>query len=225
MEKFKKIFQRIRARFQDFIREKIEPLPRSQKIILALMSLLLPVFLYLYFFVRPTYYKINTLRAEIARLKKEVQKYRRMAQERPLLEKKLASRKLFLRRLVATLPTEKEIPGLLRSVSAEAQNSKLDVISFSPRPQEIPQNYYNRIDFTVEVKGEFPALVSFLDKVLHLPRIIRIQSLEINLRQRRGGKGETAPEPILYARCNFSTYRYTGKPLEKKPKKGRRRRR
>ncbi|QJA05569.1 type 4a pilus biogenesis protein PilO [Thermosulfurimonas marina] len=220
MQKFKKIFQKIEYR----IREKIEPLPKNQKIVLAILSLVVPILLYFYFFVRPTYYKINSLKTEIVKLEKEVEKYRKMAQERPLLEKKLAARELFLKRLVATLPTEKEIPGLLQSVSAEAQNSKLNVISFSPHPQETPQNYYNKIDFTVEVEGEFPALVSFLDKVLHLSRIIHIEALDINLRQKKGEKEGTF-QPVLYARCDFATYRYTGKSLNTESEKRRRRRR
>ncbi|RUM89837.1 MAG: hypothetical protein DSZ24_00180 [Thermodesulfatator sp.] len=200
----------------DWFKSQIEPLPRRQKILLAIISLFLPLFLYIYFFLLPTYHKIDEIKRDIANLQKEIARYQKLASKRAFLKKKIAQRERFLKKVATILPTQKEIPGLLRSVSSQAKDSGLNVISFFPNSREVVRNYYNEIHFRVELMGEFSALVSFLERALHLPRIITIDSLDLKLREDKVHK-----KPLLYSVCQFATYRYTGKVLSSS--KGRKR--
>ncbi|WP_161939461.1 type 4a pilus biogenesis protein PilO [Thermosulfurimonas dismutans] len=183
--------------------KQLESLSFQQKCLLAILSLLLPSFLYGYWYFVPKYKNIKGLRREIIQLKEEISKYKKLALQKTLLEKKLQRRKIFLKKIIVTLPSEKEIPELLSNVSEQAKRSGLEVISFTPR-REIPQDYYNIIPFDIEVKGDFQQLVLFLDKVERLLRIITLNNIYVNI-------GEVKNNINLYSKCTFYTYRYTGK--------------
>jgi len=182
---------------------QLESLSFQQKCLLAILSLLLPSFLYCYWYFIPKYKYIKGLRREIMQLKEEISKYKKLALQKTLLEKKLQRRKIFLKKIVVILPSEKEIPELLSNISEQAKRSGLEVISFTPR-REIPQDYYNIIPFDIEVKGDFQQLVLFLDKVERLMRIITLNNIFININEAKNNID-------LYAKCTFHTYRYTGK--------------
>ncbi len=191
---------------------QIEPLSFRQRVILAILSLFLPLFLYTYWYLRPSYYKIEKLSKDILQLKKEIAKYQKLVKQKPVLEAKLARRKIFFKKLVYTLPNEKEIPELLSKVSEKAKQSGLEVVSFTPR-QEIVQNYYNIIPFNIELIGTFGQLVLFLEKVEHLPRIITLNSMNVQMKENPNGKFS------LSAKCVFHTFRYTGKAISQRTKK------
>jgi len=192
--------------------KQIEPLDFRQRFILAIISIILPVFVYVYWFVIPSVKKIENLTKENDKLRKEIAKYQKISKQKPLLEAKLAKRKIFFKKLVYTLPNEKEIPELLSRVSEQAKHSGLEVVSFTPQP-EIAHDYYNTIPFGIELKGTFEELVLFWEKVEHLPRIITLNSMDLQMRE-----GE-AEKFYLSARCVFHTYRYTGKVINKRKKR------
>lgn len=192
--------------------KQIEPLSFKQRFVLAVLSLFLPLFLYTYWFLIPAYHKIETLSKDISRLKKEILEYQSLAKQKPILEAKLVKRRIFFKKLVYTLPNEKEIPELLSKVSEQAKQSGLEVISFTPR-SEIVQNYYNIIPFNIELTGDFGELVLFLEKVEHLPRIITLNSMDVQMRENRSQKF------YLSTKCVFYTYRYTGKAVSQRTKK------
>ncbi len=206
---------------KEWFQRQLEPLTFRQKCILAILSLVLPLGAYIYLYVLPAYQEIGSLQREIVKLRKEIAKYKEIAAQKEFLEKKIAARKIFLKKLIFTLPTEKEIPELLSNVSEQAKRSGLTVISFKPQG-ELRRNYYNIIPFEIRVKGDFQQLVLFLDKVAHLPRIITLNDLNIQMKQDKEGRLS------LEANCRFHTYRYTGKKMAaegKKARKGKGRRR
>ncbi|WP_297057007.1 type 4a pilus biogenesis protein PilO [Thermosulfurimonas sp.] len=207
----KKYAQKIRT----WLAQQIEPLGFRQRVFLAVVSLLLPTFLYLYFYFLPSYRRLQSMDRQIAQLQKEIQKYRVLASQKSYLEAKIRQRKIFFKRLVYILPNEREIPDLLSRVSERAKQSGLQVLSFTPKP-EIRQNYYNVIPVTLELSGDFPELVYFWEDVEHLPRIITLASMNIQLKSGRNQQYN------LFVHSTFNTYRYTGTPLKKTQKRARR---
>ena len=201
-----KLFLKIKT----WLAYQLENLSFRQKVFVAIMSLALPLIAYGYWYLYPQYLKIESLKKELIQLKKEISKYKKMTAQKVLLEKKLKEREKFLKRLVVTLPSEKEIPELLSSVSDKAEKSGLEVISFTPKG-EVAKNYYKIIPFVMEVRGSFEELVFFLDQVSILPRIIAFNTLDISLKE---SKGTT----YLSSKCIFHTYRYTGKTSSGKKK-------
>jgi len=192
-------------KLKTWIEQQLKSIGKKEKVFLCIISLFLPVFLYSYWYFWPKYRKIEELSIEIVNLKEEINKYKKLSQKKILLEKKLKERKIFLKKIIAILPNERELPELLSNVSEKAIRSGLEVISFTPR-KEIVRNYYNIIPFDIEVKGGFQELILFLDKIESLTRIITLNNLFIKISKAKDGVS-------LYSKCTFYTYRYTGKNL------------
>ncbi len=203
------------GRIKEWILSQIEPLSFSQRLVAAVLSLGLPLFFYFYWYVKPTSQKIRRLEVEIAKIEKELRDSERLRLKSMELERKLKRRKEFLKTLVSILPTTKEIPSLLKDVSKSAKLSGLEVISFVPKAEK-ERNFYNVIPFEMNLRGGFEELVSFLDKVEGLPRIITLRNITVEP-DVKSVEGE-----VLFARCLFNTYRYTGKQLKPEKKKKRR---
>ncbi len=72
-----------------------------------------------------------------------------------------------LKLAISQLPEKREIPDLLSSISAKAQQSGLDVLLFRPRVETF-QDFYAEIPVDITVKGSFQNTVSFFDEVGHL---------------------------------------------------------
>ena len=193
------------------ILKQIEILSFREKVLLAIVSIVLPSFLYGYLYVRPKIQEIKKLRLEIFSLRKEINRYRSLALKKEFLEKQLKEKEVFLKRLIVMLPSEKEIPDLLSSVAEKAKKSGLKVISFTPKTEK-SKDYYKIIPFNIEVKGNFKQLILFLNEIINLPRLISLKDLEINMKQNKNWV-------FLIAKCAFNTYRYTGEILPKEENK------
>jgi type IV pilus assembly protein PilO len=81
-----------------------------------------------------------------------------------------------LKLAISQLPEKKEIPDLLTSISAKAQQAGLDVLLFRPRAESF-QEFYAEIPVDITVKGNFQNTVSFFDEVGHLSRLVNIDNI------------------------------------------------
>ena len=99
------------------------------------------------------------------------------------------------------LPDKKEIEGFLRSISVLAVDTGLEVLSFKPQPEK-KEKYFARLPVKIQLEGTFHKLVTFLDEVGHLPRIVNIEDLFV----KKGS--ETDAEVVIKATCQATTFRY-----------------
>uniref|UniRef100_A0A7V5XFC6 Pilus assembly protein PilO n=1 Tax=Thermodesulfobacterium geofontis TaxID=1295609 RepID=A0A7V5XFC6_9BACT len=85
-----------------------------EKFLIVFVSILVPLFLFYKFYYVPTKEKINVLKEEVKKLDLEIQKYEDMARKTAVLEAQMRQRQEFLERVKEILPSEKEIPDILR---------------------------------------------------------------------------------------------------------------
>ena len=74
----------------------------------------------------------------------------------------------------------------------------------------------------MRLEGSFHQLVTFFDEIAHLPRIVNIDAISIQI------LNETPEEVIVQVTCNATTYRYldeSERPSEESEGSGNRRRR
>jgi type IV pilus assembly protein PilO len=178
-----------------------------EKFLIVFVSILVPLFLFYKFYYVPTKEKINVLREEVKKLDLEIQKYEDMARKTTILEAQMRQRQEFLERVKEILPSEKEIPDILRQISDLAKEHNLEVITFEPE-KEIPQDYYNIIPLKMEIQGRFSNLLNFLNSIENLQRLIALSNVKFQVKKNQ-----------LDAVVTFHTYKYTGAPLEKKEEK------
>lgn len=182
---------------------------KREKILLIIMTALLPLFLFYKFYYQPTKDTIHKYKEEIQQLNLEIAKLENFAKKEKELELLLRERKKFLEEIKETLPTEKEVPKLLKNISLMTKQTQLDILNFTPKNEE-KRNYYVAIPFEIVVKGNFPNIIKYLNQVESLPRLITLESIEFLPQEK---------EEKLMAKCLFVTYKYTGEPIEDKKSK------
>ena len=92
------------------------------------------------------------------------------------LRKELLQLDAELKRALAQLPEKGEIPNLLSTISAKAQQAGLDVVLFRPRSETF-QDFYAEVPVDITVKGNFHNTVNFFDEVARLDRLVNINNI------------------------------------------------
>ena len=180
-----------------------EKTPR-EKFLLIILTLLLPLFLFYRLYYQPTQEKIKKYKEEITKLEMEIAKLESFAKKEKELEVLLKERKIFLEQIMDILPTEKEIPKLLKNTSSMAKQVQLEILYFTPKNEE-KKNYYALIPFEIQLKGYFPNIIKYINNVESMSRLVTLESIEFIPQDK---------EEKMVTKCQFVTYKYTGEPLE-----------
>jgi type IV pilus assembly protein PilO len=150
--------------------------PGKQKLAILVVMMILLAALYYSFLYSPRADEVAKLvdSVEIARNEKMVktQKSANLAR----LRKELLQLDADLKRALAQLPEKGEIPNLLSTISAKAQQAGLDVVLFRPRSETF-QDFYAEVPVDITVKGNFHNTVNFFDEVGRLDRLVNINSI------------------------------------------------
>ena len=195
-----------------FIDEKYIPLDKKIKIAIGVLLVILPVALFYFVFFQPNGTKITGLEVQRDKLQKEIQNLRQKERNKPQLIAQVAKIEEEFEIAAQMLPREKEIPRLLKDISALGRNAGLDFLTFVPRP-DVPKDFYSEIPVDINVRGPYHAMGFFFDQVSKLDRIVTVSNVSLSNPKRVQG------EMLLNSKCQLVTYRFTNKKLEPKKKK------
>ncbi|SHO51971.1 type IV pilus inner membrane component PilO [Desulfopila aestuarii] len=198
--------------FTNFLDTKFIPLERKIKLLLLVLIFVIPAVAYYFFFLDPNMKEIDQLTAKKSGLEQELQKVKSRARDLPKLQAELARIQIEFDKKSALLPREKEIPNLLRDISALGTNSGLDFLKFKPLPT-VPRDFYNDVPVSINVRGPYHSVGSFFDRVSKLERIVSVTNIRMSSPKLEGG------EMLLNSDCQLVTYQFTDKELPKDPKK------
>lgn len=150
--------------------------PKLQKIGILAATIILLAALYYSFLYSPRSDDVAKLTdsVEIARNEKNTKLQK--AANLPRLKKDIQQLEMELTKAVAQLPNKKEIADLLRTISAKALQSGLDVLLFRPRAETF-QEFYAEVPVDITVKGSFHNTVGFFDEVGRLNRLVNIDNI------------------------------------------------
>ncbi|WP_038055326.1 type 4a pilus biogenesis protein PilO [Thermodesulfobacterium hydrogeniphilum] len=177
-----------------------------EKILTLVIVIILPLFLFLKFYYFPTKEKIAILKKDIINLNFKIKRYQNLVKKREILNKQLIQRKKFLEFVKNILPTEKEIPDLLKSLAYTAKRNNLEIISFKPVAEKF-KDYYKEIPISIEFAGDFKDIINFFNDIENMARLIVLDRIEFK---------ENNNELRVFA--VFKTFQYTGKIISKKRK-------
>lgn len=176
-------------------------LPLSKKIVILAAGYILIAAVYGYLGFYPKMLKAKELNLKIGELKKQidneavtVSQLPRIKQEREEFAKKLQD-------AVAQMPNEKEIAGLLSSLSSLGMESGLEILLFKPGG-EIVRGFYADVPVDMKVQGGYEGILLFFKKVSALQRIVNISRFSI------GDGKESDGNIILTASFVATTFRY-----------------
>jgi type IV pilus assembly protein PilO len=196
----------------DFLDKKYIPLEQKYKLIIAAVILLFAVVIFFFVFLKPHTDELSKLNKQKVDLVKKLERIEKKARNRERLQKELEETQIVFDETAKLLPKEKEIPQLLRDISALGRNAGLDFLAFKPG-QDAPKDFYAEIPVNINVNGPYHNLGFFLDQVSKLDRIVTVDNIKM------GGPKMDAGEMLLASSCTLKTYRFTNKKLPKPKKK------
>ncbi len=200
------------AAFEKFIDTKYIPLEHKYKIAIAIILMLIPTVLFFFLFFQPNATKISALNTQKDGLNKEIADLKAKQNDLPRLRRELAESEKLFNEAAVLLPKEKEIPQLLKDISSLGQNADLEFLTFKPLP-DIPKDFYAELPISINVRGPYHNMGSFLDQVSKLGRIVTVSNIKMSTPTLDRG------EMLLDSDCTLVTYRFTNVELPKQDAK------
>ncbi len=192
--------------------DRIVKLPSKQKIALFIIVLLAEVAVLFFLLIQPKYEELKGLDEKLASLQQQVQENRILAARLPILQKEYEQLNRQLEAALTELPNEREIPGLLTTVTDEGKKAGLDFLVFRPKPEQ-KKDFYAAVPVDITVSGTFSSVGNFFAAVGNLPRIMNISN--VNFSDIKSSGNQTS----LKVTCLATTFRFLEKDEQKNDKK------
>jgi len=108
------------------------------------------------------------------------------------------------------VPDEKEVDGFMRTLSAEAMKSGIEVRRYTAKPVAAKE-FYSEVPFEVELDGPYYSMLNFFDHVAKLERIVNISNLLLSTTKKPGEAKakhtyQYAPNESIVATCLATTF-------------------
>jgi len=169
-----------------------------QRVLLALLGLLLPVLLFIWFSFLPNNAWLHKLQTDHKVLSAQLELLKRKAGRADETEQLARQVESAFNTAMQALPSSDEIPSLLAGISNAGKTAGLDFLLFEPQP-ETAFNFYSEIPIQISVMGSFSGMGRFFEAVARLPRVVNIDTIAM------------APDPTsgrLKADCRAVTYKF-----------------
>jgi type IV pilus assembly protein PilO len=200
------------AAIATFIDEKYLPLAPKIKLGIVVGIVLLPLVVFYFTYYQQKAERIQSLNQQKVSMTQQVQEAKKKASDLAKFEKEMQEAENMFLEMAVLLPKEKEIPKLLKDISALGQTVGLDFLTFKPLA-DIPKDFYAEIPVTINVRGPYHNMGFFFDQVSKLERIVSVSNVKMSSPKMEGG------EMLLNSDCKLVTYRFTNVELPKPPKK------
>lgn len=170
---------------------------------------------------KPRAEAIAELQFRIDRQQQTLRKYQKIARSYNKFKAQVENLEVELRTALVKLPSGKEIPGLIRSISDLGVRTGLQITLLRPKA-ETKQEFYAEVPIIVQVVGQFHAVGEFFDHIGRLPRIVSISAIKMDVTT----KDKTS---TLATQCLATTFRFLepdeieAVAAQKKPRKRRKR--
>ncbi|MGH7272833.1 MAG: type 4a pilus biogenesis protein PilO [Nitrospiria bacterium] len=160
--------------------ESFKNLPQYQKITLAILLIVVLVGGFSYFIYIPKNNQIEELKSQIAHLTQEVKMNQAKIQRLETLKQEHAQLQQQLAQQMEQLPSEAEVPALLKQVSELGTRIGLDFKLWRPAPQKPgPEGLYTEVPVEVEVAGGYHSVAMFFDRISKLQRIVNVIDIKM----------------------------------------------
>lgn len=192
--------------------EKVEALPRPQRIAIFVGIFVLFIGSFIYFFYFPKIAEIKKLSDQQQKLVNKLDAAKKNAATLRSFEEKMKKAENEFQLALKALPNGQEIPTLLSSISQSGTDAGLQFNLFQPKGSS-NKGFYAEIPVSISVVGGYHNIAVFFEKVAKLDRIVNIRNITM-----KQGKGST-----LNVSCQAVTYQFI-KEQPKKKKKGKKKR-
>jgi type IV pilus assembly protein PilO len=177
----------------------------------AMVGVALVVSAALYFTVFKSQRDANT--AAQASLDAKLRENAELESYRPKLaeiERQLASLKQQLEIERKIVPDEKEVPGFIKMMDAEAMKAGIELRRYTSKPPS-SKDFYTELPFELELDGPYYSMLNFFNNVGKLERIVNVSGLQVaTTKKPTEAKAkhayQYAPNESVVATCMATTF-------------------
>lgn len=173
--------------------------PKPQKVVAGLFGLVAIGAAGYFLLLSPIEARLGALRAQASSLERELVQSRAIVENLARYQREVADLEARLDVVKNRLPTEKEMPGLYRTLSDAGTDARLDVSLFQPR-DPVTRDYYNEIPITITAEGTYHEVGGFLERVARLPRVVNVADVRLSALAKQ--------KSPLRAELTLATYTY-----------------
>ena len=116
--------------------------------------------------------------AALKKLQGEIQALEVTANKLPEFQREVQLLQASLEKLKLILPTEKQMPDLMKRLQSLTQQSSLSLRDFTPGASA-PKEFYQEVPITITVTGSYHNLGLFFDRVGRLIRLVNVANVKI----------------------------------------------
>ena len=196
---------------QDLMRKLLELIERRRAFSYTLVVTLI-VGLYAFGFYLPATRDAAEARQQAERLRSERTRLQKTLDASGDLAAATSEVEAALTTARAQLPRQKEIPELLRQVSALGHAAGLDILLFRQEPER-RYELYAEVPVQMAARGGYHQLAVFFDEIGRLSRIVNVTDLSIK------EAGTAGPRPAVHAAFSAVTYRFVENAAAAEPAK------
>jgi type IV pilus assembly protein PilO len=183
----------------------------QRRLIVAVICVLLLGLAY-WLFLSGEIEKIDRITKQIESTKREISTQEHRLAEGPKLDARMKELEQRLQAMVASLPEQKEIEGLLKQITDLLSESNLVSKKFAPGKEQINEElFYATIPIQLNVRGDYQKQGSFLLSLNDLPRIVNVPTIKLiksgSLTGREGDLARKLDVVSLDADISGVTYR------------------
>ena len=184
--------------------------PTPQKLVAGIMGVAVIVGVSYVALLQPQMTVVDLLRPELAGLQREVAEKRTILADLAKFRREVAELEARLSALKDRLPSEREMPGLYRTLTDAAAAAGLGVSLFQPRATAA-HDVYTEIPIALNGEAGYHQLGEFLEKVAKLPRVVTVNEIKMTT--------GTRPRNPVKTELVLATYMYrpVGSPPPPKP--------
>lgn len=167
--------------------ERLAKLPRGQRFLLYIGLYVLVGIMYVFTVYYPSMSELDTLKSNRENLKRQKAQVEARVANKETFDQELERLTKELSIALTELPSDREIPGLLKGISQLGKKVGLEVRRFTPLPEE-RREYVAEVPVELEVEGSFHEVAMFFDRLSKMNRVVYVQDIEMGRAVERGGK-------------------------------------
>lgn len=182
-------------------------LSKEQQIIIGcLVGFVFVIYAYWNYFMKPILGDIQTKQTKLESLESQVEQAERQAKRLPLLKSELEKLETELSLLEKQLPTAKDIPGIIRIITREANAQNISFVSMRPLDARRDQ-YFDVLSFELSMTATLHNFAHFLASLGQQERIFQVEQVKLS----GGGQpSKGGGSPSLNVNFTLKTYAYAG---------------
>jgi type IV pilus assembly protein PilO len=139
--------------------------------------------------------KIKDLKADFEKKSNDLARARQSVADLPRFQAEFAALHERYEMAAELLPTDKEMPGVLRRLTLAGQQCGVQFESFRPDP-EIRKDHYTEVPIELKIVGGYHQVGQFLAEVANMPRIMRVSNLQV-LANSKGDDDQTTAADLV----------------------------